>query len=63
MSTAALTTRSFVLCHLKALVELAGGKLPPGIKSEPDAENLDASDAVRLLDIYRAFLRSPRSLP
>lgn len=54
--------QSLLRCHLAALIDLAGAKLPIGYKSHPDVTRLDAGELLRSVENYREFLRSPRSI-
>lgn len=62
MSHVAEITHVFAMCALKALIQLAGGKLPPGVKLVPNPELLDSATCVKLVDVYSSYLRSIGSL-
>lgn len=49
-------------CHLKALIQLCGDKIPHPLKEHPDVASLASPNLVPTLNLYTAFLRSRASL-
>lgn len=62
MSHVAEITHVFAKCALKALIQMAGSKIPPGVKLVPNPELLDVATCVKLVDVYSSYLRSLGSL-
>lgn len=56
-------TLSVVKCHLKSLIDIADGEIPPTINRAPDVDALTYDQAISILNAYRDFLRSPRRNP
>lgn len=54
--------QSLLRCHLKALIEMAGSKIPRPRLSHPVPEKLTANELLDAVELYRLFLRSGRSI-
>lgn len=57
-----LIAEDLLRCHLGALIEMAGMKIPPGLKAHPIWQDVASSELTKLVDIYKTFLRSPKSI-